>query len=179
MSHSLWPHGLQHTRFTCPSPSPGACSNSGLLSQWCCTIILSSVITFSCLQSFLASESVLMSWLFASVGQSIGTSASASAPPMNIQDWFPLRLTGWISLQSKRPSRVFSNTTVQKHFWIVQCSAFFIIPLFYPYMTTGKTIALTRRTFVGKVMSLLLNMLSRLVIIFLPKSISLILINHP
>ena len=97
--------------------------------------------------------------LFTSGGQSIGVSASASVFPMNIQDWFLLGLTGWISLQSKGVSRVFSNTTVQKHqFLSAQLSLYS-----HPYMTTGKTIALTRRTFVDKVMSLLFNMLSRLV----------------
>ena len=110
-----------------------------------------------------------MSQLFASGGQSIGVSASASVLPMNVQDWLPLGLTGWISLQSQGLSRVFSNTTVQKDkfFWH---SAFFMVQLSHPYMTTGKTIALTRWTFVGKVMSLLFNMLSRLVMAFLPRS---------
>ena len=100
-------------------------------------------------------------------GQSIAVSASASV--LAIQDWFPLRWTGWISLQSKGLTRVFCNTTVQKHqfFW---CSAFFTVQLSHPYMTTGKTIALTRPTFIGKVMSLLFNMLPRLVISFLPRS---------
>ena len=106
-----------------------------------------------------------MSQFSASGGQSFGASASSSVLPMNIQDWFPLGLSGWISLQSKGLSRVFSNTTDQK-----QCSAFSIVQLSHPYMTTGKTIALTRQTFVGKVMSLLLNMLPRLVITFLPRS---------
>ena len=100
--------------------------------------------------------------------QSIGVSASASVLPMNTQGWSPLGWTGWISLQSKGLSRVFSNTTVQKHqFFSSQLSS---QSNSHPYMTTGKTIALTRRTFVGKVMSLLLNMLSRLVITFLPRS---------
>ena len=113
MSHSLWPHGLQHTRLPCPSPSPRACSNSCLLSQWCHPTISSSVVPFSsCLQSFPASGSFLMSWLFTSGGQSIGALASASVFPKNIQDWFPLGLTGLISSQSKGLSRVLSNTTV-------------------------------------------------------------------
>ena len=110
----VWPHGLQHTRLSCPSPSPGACSNSCPLSQWCHPTISSSLIPFSCHQSFPASGSFLMSQPFTSGGQSIGALASASVLPMNIQDWFPLELTGLI-LQSKGPSRVFSNTTVQKH----------------------------------------------------------------
>ena len=116
MFDSLWAHGLQHTRLPCPLPSPRACSNSCLLSQWCHPTILSSVIPFSSwLQSFLASGSFLMSQLFASGGQSIGASASASVLLMNIQDWFPLGLTGWISLKTKGLSRVFSNTTLQRH----------------------------------------------------------------
>ena len=116
MFDSLRPHGLQHARPPCPSPTPRACSNSSLSSQWCHPTISSSVILFSsCLQSFPASGSFPMSQFFESDGQSIGVSASASVFPMNIKDWFPLGLTGWISLQSKGLSRVFSNTTVQKH----------------------------------------------------------------
>ena len=116
MSNSLWPHGPQHTRLPCPSPTPGAYSNSCPLSWWCHPTISSSVIPFSsCLQSFPASGSFLMNQLFASDGQSIGVSASASALPMTIQDWFPLGWTGWFSLQSKELSRVSSNTKVQKH----------------------------------------------------------------
>ena len=110
-----------------------------------------------------------MSQFFTSGGQSIGVSASASVLPMNIQDSFPLGWTGWIFLLSKGLSRVFSNTTVQKH-QILGCSAFFIVQLSHPYMTTGKTIDLTRQMFVDKVISLLFNMLSRLVIAFLPRS---------
>ena len=109
-----------------------------------------------------------MSQFFASGGQRIGVSALASVLPMNIQDWFPLGRTGWISLQSKAFSRVFSNTTVQKHQFLH--SAFFIVQLSHPYMITGKTIALTRWIFVGNATSLLFNMLSRLVITFLPRS---------
>ena len=115
VSDSLWPHGLQHTRLPCPSPTPGACSNSCPLSHWCHPTISSSVISSSCLQSFPTSGSFLVGQFFSSGGQSIGVSASASVLPMNIQDWFPLGLTGCISLQSKGLSRVFSNTTVQKH----------------------------------------------------------------
>ena len=114
-SDSLWPHGLQHTRPPCPSPIPGIYSNSCSLSQWCHPTISSSVIPFSsCVQSFPASRSFQMSQFFTSGGQSIRVSASASVLPRNIQDWFPLGWTGWISLQSKGLSRVFSNTTVQK-----------------------------------------------------------------
>ena len=116
MSDSLWPHGLQHNRPPCPSPTPGACSNSCPLRQWCHPTISSSVVPFSsCLQSFPASRSFPNSWFFSSGEQSIEVSASASVLPANIQDWFPLGWTGWISLQSKGLSRVFSNTTVWKH----------------------------------------------------------------
>ena len=121
------------------------------------------------LQSFPASGSFQMSQFFISGGQSIGVSASASVFPMNIQSWFPLGLTGWISLQSKGLSRVFSQNHSSKAS-ILQRSAFFIVQLSHPYMTTGKTIALARLTFAGKVISLLLNMLSRFVIVFLPRS---------
>ena len=116
MSDSLPPHGLQHARLPCPSPTPRDCSNSCPLSQWWHPTISSSVVLFSSfLQSFPASGSFPMSQFFASGGQSIGVSASASVLPMNIQDWFPLGLSGLISLQSKGLSRVWSNTAVQKH----------------------------------------------------------------
>ena len=116
LSNSLLPLGLQHTRLPYPSLTPGAYSNSCPLSQWCHPIILSSVIPFSShLQSFPASGSFQMSQLFASGGQRIGVSASTSVLPVNIQDWSPLGWTGWISLQSKELSTVFSNTTIQKH----------------------------------------------------------------
>ena len=115
MSNSLWPHELQHTRLPCPSPTPRAYSNSGPSSRWCHPTISSSVVPFSCPQSFPASGSFPMSQLFASSGHSVGVSASASVLPMNIQDWFLLGWTGWISLVSKGLSRVFSNTKVQKH----------------------------------------------------------------
>ena len=116
MSDSLRSHGLLHARSPCPTPTPGVCSNSCPSSQWCHPTISSSVIPFSsCLQSFPASGSFPVSQFFASGGQSIGVSAPASVLPMNLQDWFPLGLTGWISLLSKGLSRVFSNTTVQKH----------------------------------------------------------------
>ena len=115
MSDSSWPHGQQHGRPPCPSPTPRVYSNSCPLSQWCHPTMLSSVILFSCLQSFSASGSFPTSQFFTLGGQNIGASALASVLPMNIQDWFPLGWTGWISLQSKGLSRVFSNTTVQKH----------------------------------------------------------------
>ena len=109
-------HGLQHTKLPCPSPSPWPYSNSCPSSWWCHPTISSSIIPFSShLQSLPASGSFLMSQFFASGGQSVGVSASASVLPVNIQDWFPLGWTGWTSLQSKRLSRVFSNTTVERH----------------------------------------------------------------
>ena len=116
MSDSLRPHGPQHTRPPCSSPTPRVYSNSCPLSRWCHPTISPSVIPFSsCLQSFPASGSFPMSQFFTSGGQSIEVSASASVLPMNTQDWSPLGMDGWISLQSKGLSRVFSNTTVQKH----------------------------------------------------------------
>ena len=151
MSDSLRLHGLQHTRLPCPSLSLGVCSNSCSLSRWCHLIISSSVALFSsCPPSFPASVSFPMSQFFTSGGQSIGASALASVLPMNIQDWLPSGLTCLISLLSKRLSRVFQ--------------------LSQSYMTTGKTIALTIWAFVGKVMPLLFNMLSRFIIAFLPRS---------
>ena len=116
MSDSLQPHGLQHARPPCPSPIPGAYSNSCPFSRWFHPTISSSIVPFSShLQSFPASGSFQMSQFIASGGQSIGVSALESVLPMNIQDWFPLGVTGLISLQSKALSRVFSSTTVQKH----------------------------------------------------------------
>ena len=150
VSDSLWPHELKHTRPSSPSPALRVHSNSRPLSQWCHPTISSSVTPFSaCPQSLPASESFPMSQFFASGGQSIGVSASASILPMNIQDWFPLGWNGWISLQSKGLSRAFSNTCFSKAS-VLQRSALFMIHLSHPYMTTGKTIALTRRTFVSK-----------------------------
>ena len=116
MSDSLWPHGLQHAWLPCPSPTPGSWSDLCPLSQWCHPTILSSAIPFySCLQSCPASGSFQMRQFFTSGGQKIGVSALASVLSKNIQDWFPLGWTGWITLLSKGLSRVFSNTTVQKH----------------------------------------------------------------
>ena len=116
VSKCLRPYGPQHARPPCPSPTPRVYPNSCPLSRWCHLTISSSVVPFSsCLQSFPALGSFQMSQLFASSGQSIGVSASTSVLPMNIQDWFPLGWTGWISLQTKGLSRVFSNTIVQKH----------------------------------------------------------------
>ena len=150
VSNSLWPHESQHTRPPCPSPMPRVYPNSCPSSRWCHPAISSSVIPFSsCPQSLPASESFPMSQLFAWGGQSTGVSALASFLPKNTQDWSPLEWSAWISLQSKGLSRVFSNTTVQKHqFFDAQLS--FIGQLSHPYVTTGKTIALSRLTFVGK-----------------------------
>ena len=115
MSDCSWPHGLQHARLPCPSPTPRVYSNSYPLSRWCHPTISSSVVPFSsCLQSFPASGSFPVSQLFASGGQSVGVSASGPVLLKSIQGWFSLILTGWISLQSKGPSRVFSSTTVRK-----------------------------------------------------------------
>ena len=146
MCDYLWPQGLQHTRPRCPSSTPRVCSNSFPLSCWCHPTTTSSVVHFSsCLQSSPVSGSFPMSQFLIPSGQSIGASALASVLPMNIQDWFPLGVTGLISLQSKGLSRVFSNTKIN---WskasILQHSAFFRVQLSHPYRTTGKTIALIR-----------------------------------
>ena len=172
MSNSLWPHGLQHTRFPCPSLSRRVCSKSCPLGQWCHPTISSSVVPLSsCCQSFPASGSFPMSWLFASGGQNIGASASASVLSVNIQGWFSLGLTGLISFQGTL-KKVFPRTAVQKHqFFGAQPSLWsksHICTVMHP--TTGKTMALTRRTFVSKLISLPFSMLSRLVIAFLPRS---------
>ena len=169
MSDSLRPHGLQHTRLPCPSPTPRSYSNSCPLSQWCHPTISSSVVPFSSrLQSFPASGSFPMSLFFASGGQSIGVSASTSVLPMNSGlisfriDWLDL-----LAVQGTLKSFLQHHSSKASILWH---SIFFIVQLSHSYMTTGKTTALTRRTFVGKVMSLLFNMLSRLVITFLPRS---------
>ena len=172
VSDSLRPHELQHTRSPCPSPTPGVHPNPCPLCRWCHLTTSPSVVPFSSSpQSLQASGSFHMSWLSTSGGQSIGVSTSTSVLPMNTQDWCSLGWTGWISLQSKGILRVFSNTTVQKHqFFCTELYSWTIkVQLSHPHMTIGKTIALTRRTFVGKVMSLFFNMLSRLVITFLPR----------
>ena len=131
VSDSLWPHGLQHPRPACPSPIPGVYSNSCPLSRWCHPTISSSVVPFSSrLQFFLASGSFPMSQFFASGSQNICISASASVLPMNIQGWSPSGLTGWISLLSKGLSRVFSNTTVQKHQF---CHCFHFVTIYLPW----------------------------------------------
>ena len=153
-----------------PSLTPGVYSNSCPLSWWCHPTISSSVVPFSShLQSFPASGSFPMSQFFPSGGQSIGASASASLLPVNIPDWFSFRMD-WLDLLAVQG---ILKSLLQHHSSkasILQCSAFFIPQLSHLYMTTGKTIALTRWTFVSKVMSLLFSMLSRLVIAFLPRS---------
>ena len=158
MFDSLQPHGLQHSRLPCPSRTPRGCSNAGPSSQWCYPTISSSVVPFSSpLQSFPASGSFPMSQFFTSGDQSIGVSASASVFPMNIQDWFHLGLTGLISLDRVQGTL---KSLLQHHSSkasILRCSAFFMVQLSHPYLTTGKTIALTRQNFVGKVISLLFN----------------------
>ena len=170
MSDSWRPHGLQHTRPPCLSPTPGVYSDSSPSSQWYHPTTSSSAIPFSShLQCFPASGSFPMSEFFASDGRNIGVSASASVLPMTVQDWFPLGWMGCISSLSKGLSRVITNTTVQKHqFFGAQLSLWSNSHIHT--ITTGKTIALTRWTFVGKVVSLLLNTLSRLLIAFLPRS---------
>ena len=136
MFNSLWSHGLQHARPPCPSPTSGVYPNSCPLSWWCHPTMSSSVVPFSsCLQSFPASGAFQMSQFFSSGGQTIGVSASSSALPMNIQDWFLLGLTDLIPLHCKELSRVFSNTTVQKH------QFFGMVQLSHPYVTTGKSIS--------------------------------------
>ena len=165
MSNSLQPHGLQHTRLPCPSPNSETCSNSCPLSRWCHPTILSCVVPFSsCPQSFPALRS-FPSRLFASGGQSTGALASPSVLPMNIQGWFPLGLTGLISLLSKGLLRVFSNTTVQKHqFFSAQLSLWSNSYIHTWLLEKEKNIALTRWTFVGKMMYLRFNTLSSFII---------------
>ena len=164
MSSCLWPLGLQLARLPCPSPSPGACSNSCPSSQGCHPTISSSVIPFSsCLQSFPASGSFLMSRLFTSDGQRIG----ASVLLMIIQDWFPLGLIGLI-LQSKGLSRIFYNTTAQKHRFFGMQPSLWSSSHIHTWLWKNHSFHYT--DFVSKAMSLLFNILSRVVIAFLPKS---------
>ena len=162
---------MQHARLPRPLPTPGAYSSLCPLTRWCHPTISSTVIPFSCLQYFPASGSFQMSQFFASGGQSIRVSDSASVLPVNIQDWFPLGWTGWISLLSRDSQE--SSSTPQ--FKSINSSAlsflnWTIVQFSHPYMTTGKTRALSIWTFLSKVMCLLFNMLSRLVITFLPRS---------
>ena len=166
MSDSLPPHGLQHTRLPCPTLSPGVCSNSCPLSWWCHPTISSFVVLYSsCPQSFPAISSFPMSWLFASGGQSTGALASASVLPMSIQGWFFFRID-WFDLLAVQGTL---KSLLQHHSLkalVLWHSAFFVVHLLHQYMTTGKTITLTVWTFVGKVMSLLFNTLSRFFIAF-------------
>ena len=147
-SNSLQPHGLQHPRLPCPSPTPWACSNSCPWSRWCHPIISSSFVPFSSFpQSFPASGSFPVSQLFKSGGQSTGVSASASVLPLNIHGWFPLGFT-WFDLLAVQGVL---KSLLQHHnskASILRHSACFTVQLSHPYMTLGKTIALTRRTFV-------------------------------
>ena len=172
MSDSLKPHGLQHTRFLCPSLSLRVWSNSYPLNWWYHPTISSSVVPFfSCPQSFPASGSFPVNWLFASGGQSITASTSAWVLPMNIQGGFSLGFTGLISLNYRGLSRVLQHHSSKAS--VLQHSALFMVQFSHWYMTTGKAIALTIGTFVGKVMSLLFNVLPSFVIAFLPRSKSL------
>ena len=172
MSDCLQHNGLQPTRLPCPSPTPRVCSNSCPSSRWCYPTISSSVFHFSsCLQSFPASGSFLVSQFF---GQNIGASASASVLPMNIQDWFPLGLTGLISLLSKGLSRVFSSTTVQKHQFFGAQPSLWSNSHIHTWLLK-KNIPLAIQTFVYKMMSLLFNTLSRFIIAFLPRSMHLLI----
>ena len=169
VSGSLRPHGLKHTRLPCPSWSPRVCSNSCPLSQWGHPTILSSVVPFSCLQSFPASGSFPMSQLFAQGGQRIRASASTSVIPAIIQGWFPLGLPGLIFLLSKGLSRGLSSTTVQKHqFFGTQPSSWSNSHI-HTWLLEKNTV-LTIWAFVSKVTSLLFNMLFRFVIVFHPRS---------
>ena len=164
LSNSLQPRGLQHTRLPCPSPTSGACWNSCPLSRWCHPTISSSVVPFSCLQSFPASGSFPVSQFFTPGGWSIEALVSASVLPVNIEVWFPLGLTAVQGTLKNLLQHHSSNASILWH------SAFFMGQLSHPYTTTGKTIALTRWTFVGEVMSLFFHMLSRFVTAFLPRS---------
>ena len=169
MSDSLWSHGLQHAMLPCPSPTPRACSDSCPLSQWCHPTISSSAVPFfSCLQSFPASEFFLMSQFFSSGCQSIELQLQHQSFQIIFRvyflriDWFDL-----LAVQGTLKSLLQHHSSKAS---ILQCTTFFMVQLSHPYMTTGKTIALTIQTFIGKVMSLLFNMLSSFVIAFLPRS---------
>ena len=167
---SLRPHGLQHTRFLCPSPTPRTCSNSCALSWWCHPTISSSVVPFSsCLQSFPASGSFQMSQFFTSCGQSYWIFSFSISPSSEYSRFISFRID-WLDLlavQGTLKSLLQHHSSKASTLWHL---AFFMVQLSHAYMTTGKTIALTRWTFVSKVMSLLFNMPSRLVIAFLPRN---------
>ena len=170
MSDSLQPDESQHTRPSCPSPTSRVYPDSCPSSWWCHPTISSSAVPFSsCPRSFPASGSLQMSQLFASGGQNFGVFASTSVLPMNTQDQSSLGWTGWISLQSKRLSKVFPNTTVQKNQFFGPQLSLSSKSHIHTWLLKKST-ALTRQTFVGKVTSLRFNMLSRLVINFLPRS---------
>ena len=167
MSDSLPPHGLQHTRLPGPSPSPGACSNSCPLSQRCHPTILSSVIPFSCPQSFPASGSFPISWLFASSDQSYWSLSFSISPSNEHSGLISFRIDRFDLLEVKGTLKSFLQHHNSKSS-ILLCSAFFMVQLSQLYMTAGKTIALAIQPFVSKVVSLVFNMLSRFVIAFLP-----------
>ena len=169
---SMWPHGLQHSRFPGLPLSPRVCSNSNPLCQWRHPTISFSVTPFSCPQSVPALGSFPVNRLFASGGQSTGVSPSASILPMNIQGWFSLWLIDLLAVQGTLKSFLQHHNSIAS---IPQCSAFFMVQLSHPYMTTGKIIALTVWILVSKVMRLLFIVLSRLVIAFLPRSKCLLL----
>ena len=166
MSDSLWPRGLQHARPPCPSPTPRVYSNSSPSSQWChLTIILCRPLLL-CLQSFPASGPFPVSRHFTSGGQSIRASAAASVLPMNIQDWFKINWFDLLAVQETLKSFLQHHSSKAS---ILQCPAFFMVQLSQSCMTAGKAVTLTRLN-TGKIMPLLFNMLSRLVIAFLPRS---------
>ena len=151
MSDPLIPHEVQHARSPCPSPTPGVYSNSCPLSLWCHPTISSSILLFSsCLQSFPEPGSFPVTQFFASGSQIIGVSASASIPPMNIQGWFRMDWFDLLAFQGILKSLLQRHSSKAS---VLQHSAFFMVQLSHPYMTTGKTLVLTRQTFVGKVMS--------------------------
>ena len=171
MSDSLWPHGRQHPRLPCPSPTPGACSNSCISHRWCHPTISFSIIPFpSCLQSFPTSASfpvLCIRWpKYWSFSFSISPSNECSGLTSFRMDWLDL-----LAVQGTLKSLLQHYSSKAS---LLRCSVFFIVQLSHPYMTTGKTIALTGWTFVGKVMSPLFNMLSRLVITFLPRILNLL-----
>ena len=169
MSDYLQPHRLQHARLPYPLPSPRVCSNSCPLSQWSSLTISASAALFFCLQSFPASGSFPMSRLFTLGGQSVGASPSASVLPVNIQGWFPSFRVDWFDLLAVRGTL---KSLLQHHnskASVLWHSAFFMVQLSHPYMTTEKTTALIIQTFVGKVISLLFNTLSGFVTVFFPR----------
>ena len=172
---SLRPLGLQYARLPCPSPTPGAYSNSCPLSRWCHSTISFSVVPFSSsLQSFPASGSFQMSQFLASGGQTIGSFSLTISPSSDYSGLISFRMD-WLDLLAVQGTlkSLFQHHSSKAS--ILRHSAFFIVQLSHPYMTTGKTKPLTRRTFVGKIMSLLFNMLSRLVITFLPRNKNLLI----